>query len=123
MSVRIKGITYNTRTEKYVAQYWSKDLKTTINIGSNFNTQAEAIEARARHLMGVYDGTIDDSLPKTKGLPKGIAEVPGSVIKYKAMLQYYYGKYNDKKVNTYIGIYDTVEEAEAARKQFILELL
>lgn len=121
-TVKIKGIYQHVRTGKWVAQYWNKDLKTTICIGANYETQKEAIDARARYVTNVYDGIIDDSLPRTKGYPKGIAEITRSN-KYKAVLQFWHGKYNDKKTSVYIGSYETIEEAVEARKKYILDLL
>ena len=119
-TVKIKGVYYNVRTGKYVAQYWSKDLKTTICIGTTYNTQVEALEAKAKHLMGVYDGTIDDTAPKTKGLPKGISEKNN---RYQARVQSWHGKNNSIQTQIYIGVFDTIDEAVEARKKFILDLL
>lgn len=123
MTENKKGIYYNKKTGKFTAQYWNKDLKTTISIGTIFDTEEEAIDARAKYIRDVHDGIIDDSLPRTSGLPKGIWHVLPSKTKYKAALQFYYGKNNNKKCNVHIGTYDTVEEAVEARKQFILRLL
>ena len=114
-----KGIYFNKRLNKYAAQYWNKSLKRTISIGT-FDSEQEAIDARAKYIRDVYDGIVNDSLPKTKMLPKGILEVNS---KYKALVQFWSGKYKDKKINIYVGSYDTPEEAETQRKQFILNLI
>lgn len=116
-----KGVYFNRRSQKWTAQYWSKDLKRSIAIGT-YDTQEQAIEARSRHITNVYDGLIDDSLPKTKGLPKGIKYVPTGN-KYSASVQYVSGKWKNKHHNIYLGVYDTIEEAVEGRKQFILGLL
>lgn len=117
-----KGTYFKKKTGKFVAQYWNKDLKSTIAIGS-FDTEEEAILARASHIRNVYDGIVDDSLPRTQGLPKGITYVIPGRTRFQASLQFYYGKNNDKKCDVHIGTYDTQEEAVEARKQFILGLL
>lgn len=109
-----------TDESKYQAQYWNKELKTMIYIGL-FDTEEEAIKARNEHITKVYDGLIDDSLPKTKGLPKGICEVHNGT--YKAGIQFLHGKYKDKHVKVHIGTYETIEEAVEARKTFINSLL
>lgn len=114
-----KGIYFNKKFNKYIAQYWNKSLKKTIAIGT-FDSEKEAIDARAKYIRDVYDGIINDSLPKTKMLPKGISE---SNSKYKAIVQFWTGKSKNKKITIYIGCYDTPEEAEIQRKQFILNLI
>lgn len=114
-----KGIYFNRRLNKYVAQYWNKNLKRTISIGT-FDSEQEAIDVRAKHIRDVYDGIINDSLPKTKMLPKGISE---SNSRYRAIVQLWTGKYKDKKITIYVGSYDTPEEAEIQREQFILNLI
>ena len=53
-------------------------------------------------------------------LPKGISEVNS---KYRAIVQFWTGKYKDKKITIYVGYYDTPEEAEIQRKQFLLNLI
>lgn len=116
-----KGTYFNKRMNKWVAQYWNKELKQNIAIGT-YDTQEDAREARIRHIAGVYDGVIDNSLPKTKGLPKGVTHVPTGN-KYAASVQYAYGKWKNKYHRAHIGVYDTIEEAQEARTQFILGLL
>ena len=114
-----KGIYFKKKLNKYSAQYWNKDLKKTISIGT-FDSEQEAINTRAKYIRDVYDGIINDSLPKTKMLPKGISEANS---KYRAIVQFWAGKYKDKKITIYIGCYDTPEEAEIQRKQFLLNLI
>ena len=114
-----KGIYFREKIGKYQAQYWNKDLKTTISIGT-FNTEQEAIDARAKYIRDVFDGIVDDSLPKTKMLPKGVSEANS---KYRANLQFWVGKNKNKMINVYIGVFNTPEEASEQRKQYILSLL
>lgn len=115
-----KGISKNNRTNRFTAQYLNKDLNRTIYIGS-YDTIEEAVNAREEHITKVYDGVIDDSKPKTKGLPKGICDRPNGT--YIAGIQFWYGKYKDKIHKSHIGTFETIEEAVEARKNFILNLL
>lgn len=119
-----KGITTNKlRPGKFVAQYWNKDLKKYFYIGQA-DTIEEAVAMRNEHIAKVYSGDIDDSVPKTKGLPKGICETERKTMlnRYIASLQFLHGKNKDKHVNVHIGMYDTIEEAVQARLDFIESL-
>lgn len=114
----MKGVT-KKEDGRYIAQYWNKELAKTIYIGS-YDTADEASHARAWHLTKLYDGLIDDSIPRVREYPKGISERHR---KYRALIHIYHG-YNNKKTSTIpIGTFDTVEEAVDARKEFILKLL
>ena len=121
-----KGITTSKKSPgKYIAQYWSKELNTNIYIGK-FSTVNEAVEARKNHIVAVHDGDIDDSLPRTKGLPKGIAfqkRGENSKGRYLSRLQIFHkGKIKDQHVTIHIGSFDTVKEAVQARLDFIENL-
>jgi len=112
-----KGIT--KRGDKWLAQYWNKELKTTIHIGQ-FDTAEIAAQKRQEYIKKVSDGVIDDSLPKTKGLPKGV-KTDGK--KFYSSLQFLHGIKKEKRVNAHIGTFDTVEEAVEGRRKFIEGLL
>lgn len=108
------------RPDKFAAQYWNKDLKTTIYIGQ-FDTIEEAIIARDKYIVSVYEGLTDDSIPKTKELPKGIWETSSG--SYGANIQVLHGKNKLKHAKIHIGSYKTIDEAVEKRKEFILKLL
>lgn len=114
-----KGIYLNKKTGKYIAQYWNFTEKTTKNIGS-FKTKMEAITARNTFLNMLESKEIDDSGDRTKGLPKGISELPNGT--FTACVQFIYGK-KQHHVNAHIGTYPTKQEAVDARTKFIMKLL
>lgn len=114
----MKGVvkTYNGR---YTAQYWNKVLKRNIYIGK-FDTPEEAEYHRMLHLAKVFDGEIDDSIPKERALPKGIDERHN---KYRALICFTSGFRNKHTKTIHVGTFNTIDEAVEARKQFILKLL
>ena len=115
-----KGITFNRHNQnKVIAQYFNKELSTTIYIGQ-FNNIEDAVIARANHIRDVHDGIIDDSLPKTPNLPKGIRL--SSSGRYFTFVQYWYGVNKDKIHRYTVGTFDTIDEAVKAREDFIKSL-
>lgn len=117
---KYKGVTSRKHApDKFVAQYFNKDLKRTIYIGQ-FDNLEDAIIARANHIRDVHDGVIDDSLPKTPNLPKGIRLVRSG--RYFAFIQYWYGLNKLKMHRCTVGTFPTIEEAVKAREDFIKSL-
>lgn len=105
--------------DKFIAQYFNKDLKRTIYIGQ-FDNLEDAIIARANHIRDVHDGVIDDSLPKKTILPKGVVVLSSG--NYNTFVQYWYGLNKLKMHNCNIGTFPTIEEAVKAREDFIKSL-
>lgn len=116
----MKGIYFNTRMNKWYAQYWNKDLKKTFFIGT-YNTKEEAISSRQEYLSKIYDGELIETERILK-LPKGIKITRNG--KYSPSIQISKsGRIKNIHTTIYLEVCDTVEEAVERRKQFILKLL
>lgn len=107
--------------KRYRAQYWNRDLGTNVHIGV-YSTPEEASKARTIHLGKVYDGLVDDSKPKrVRKYPKGVYLRSG---RYRATVQIYHsGRDSRKGYSFHLGMFNTVDEAVQARKDFLLKHL
>lgn len=115
----MKGILTN-KDGRFVAYYWNKSLKKSIYIGT-YDTIEEAEYERNFYIAKVYDGEIDETLPKTHGLPKGVYKTThGSKYASNITMRSLKG---DRILTRYIGAYETPEEAAEARTEFIMGLI
>lgn len=118
-----KGIGFNKRSGKFLAQFWDSNTKHIKCIGL-YDTVDEAILAREEFITNhlLYNGQV---LKKVNKYPKGIQaySTKKKGLRYRADFNVLWGKYNNKMVTVFIGIFNSMEEAVEARKQFILKLL
>lgn len=109
--MKTTGITYSKKHNKWIAQYWNKELKTTVRIGT-YDTEEEAIEAK--------ENSTKDTKDKSLNLAKGVCITKSG--KFRACIQFWYGKNKEKKHNSHLGSFNTEEEAVQARIDFINSL-